>query len=105
MGRPRQRYHLADTMSDADLAAVARHHLPGATTEIVEQLVSQAKASEGFCGAMVKAIQRAQFIAEETGHPLNVGHIKTAQAELARAGRIEQIAKQSGRVTRMRRVA
>lgn len=100
-----QRYHLPDTMTDKDLAAVALHHLPTASAEITEALVAQAKASEGFCGAMVKAIQRARFISEETGKPLNVEIIKTAQAELARAGRIEQLARQSARPTRQRRVA
>lgn len=96
-----QRYHLADTMTDNDLATVARHHLPTGTPEIITTLVDQAKSSEGFCGAMVKAIQRAKFIASETGKPLCLDHIKTAQAELARGTRIAQL----GTAKKLRRAA
>ncbi len=100
-----QRYHLADTMSDEDLARVARHHLPEGDESMIAALVEQAKASEGFCGAMVKAIQRARFIASETDRPLSLCHIKTAQAELARHSRIAQLHRQAEKPTRLRRVA
>jgi len=83
-----QRAHMDDTMSEADLDAVARHHLPGASEAIIVALVSQAKASEGFCGAMVKAIERAAFIAEVEGGSIDIDKILRAQAELARGARI-----------------
>lgn len=96
-----QRFHLSDTMSDADLTAVAGHHLDKLETppcgnvrvQIIAQLVEQARSSEGFAGAMVKAIQRATFMAQMEGKALELAHIKSAQAELARGTRIEQLAR------------
>lgn len=88
-----QRAHLPDAINDADLAAVARHHLPEGNTATITQLVDQAKASEGYCGAMVNAIRRARFMASIDGGPVTIDHIRTAQAELAKGTRIAQLAK------------
>lgn len=88
-----QRFHLSDTMSDEDLAGIARHHLPDGTEAMIDQLVLQAKSSEGFAGSMVKAIQRAKFMASMDNETLGLEHIKKAQAELAKGTRIETLAK------------
>lgn len=93
-----QRFHLPDTMSDEDLGKVARYHFPDATDDIVHQLVDQAKASEGFCGAMVKAIERAKFMAAVEEKPVSLNYIKLAQKELAKGTRLQQIAE--GQVVR-----
>jgi len=97
-----QRYHCADTMSDADLGAVARVHLSaigGRQDEpeaMIDQLVQQAKASEGFAGAMVKAIQRARFMAESESETMSLRHVKLAQAELARGTRLSDLSRSTG---------
>lgn len=101
-----QRSHLADTMDRADLEAVARHHAPGFGDELIAKLVEQAESSEGFCGVMVKAIQRVNFMAAEQERPVDLKMLETAQAELARGTRLEQLAKSGGRkVVTLRRAA
>lgn len=99
-----QRAHLADTMEDEDLRAVARYHAPDLSAPLIQQLVEQARSSEGFCGAMVKAIERVRFMAAEQGKPIDLEMLKIAQAESARGTRIEQIAGDR-KITKLRRAA
>lgn len=88
------RYHLRDTMTAADLGAVARHHAPDFTAEMIDGLVAQALACEGFCGLMVNTIKRARREALEEGLPqVTPAILITAQVEMARGTRIEQLAK------------
>ena len=92
-------FHLRDTMSDADLAAVARHHAPEFADGLIASLVEQAKASAGFCGVMVNTIRAARFKARiacaEQEHPVVTPELLlAAQAQMARGTRIEALAKQ-----------
>ncbi|GEM_PF-6760958 len=91
-----QTFPLADTMSEPDLAAVARHHAPDASEPVIKQLVEQALSSEGYCGAMVKAIERARFKAE-AGRPLTVELVKEAQRQLEREARVAALTPRFGR--------
>ncbi len=75
-----QPFHLPDQISAEDLDAIARHHAPDATREIIGQLVAQAQASEGYAGAMVAAIQRARF-RDDDGR-LTLEAVKDAQRQL-----------------------
>ena len=58
-------YHLPETLSDDDLAAVARHHAPEFETPLIDELVSFAKRSQGYCGAMVNLILRSREAFED----------------------------------------
>lgn len=84
-----QAFDLPETMTSADLAAVARHYAPDASAEAVAQLVAHAQASEGFCGAMVAAIERARFRTD--GAPLTLEAVTEAQRLLDREARTAQI--------------
>lgn len=57
-------FPLSDTMSDADLSAVAKHYAPELKEDAVRILVLQAKATEGYCGLMVNTINLARFYAD-----------------------------------------
>lgn len=83
------RFHLRDTMSRKDLAAVASHHAPEAATDVIDALVQQALATEGYCGAMVNTIE----LAREIYGDLTINSVTRAQAQMARGTRIEQLAK------------
>lgn len=54
------RYHLKNSMSDKDLMAIARYHAPGWNASMHDFLVLMAKATEGYCGAMVNCIDLAK---------------------------------------------
>lgn len=56
-----QCFDLPNFLDDGDLSAIARNHLPEADAATLAQLVSHAKASRGYAGVMVKAIERARF--------------------------------------------
>jgi hypothetical protein len=93
-----QTFPLADTMSEADLAAIALHHAPGARKDVVDQLVKGALSSEGYAGSMVKVIERAMFKArvesgdgEATMGLLTVDLVKEAQRALERDARVATI--------------
>lgn len=58
-------YQLPETLSDADLTNVARHHAPDFDAGLLTELVTFAKASQGYCGAMVNAITRAREAFED----------------------------------------
>lgn len=85
-----QPFDLADTLPDDELAAVARHHIANANNAVVAQCVSFAKTSAGYIGAMVRAIERAQF--REDGKALTVDAIKDAQRQVDREERLAHIA-------------
>ncbi len=89
------RYHLQETMSDEDLAGVARWHAPEFSDEMIAQLVLGAKAQEGFCGLMVNMILLAREQAEDDGRKaVTLADVKTAGAMMARGSRIERLAKE-----------
>lgn len=77
------RFYLKDTMPDRDLLAIARHHAPDFTKEQHEFLVVMAKATEGFCGAMVNCIDRARH---KAGHGTVTMEILTDAARQQVAG-------------------
>lgn len=80
-----QQFKLPDTMTAKDLVAVARHHAPDADEDAIALLVKDAKANEGFCGAVVATIRRARF--REDGGRLSLTAISEAQRQLARTER------------------
>jgi hypothetical protein len=82
-------FDLPDTMTNEDLAAVARHHAPDADAEAIEQLVQHAQASEGFCGMMVKVIERARHRTD--GAPLTAQAVQEAARLVERGARAAQI--------------
>ena len=88
-----QPFDLPETLEDGDLAAVARHHAPDANEAVVAQLISHAKTSSGYCGAMVKAIERARFRTEATGGKLTVDEVREAQKQIDREARMLVMAK------------
>lgn len=85
------RFYCDDAMSEQDLAAVARHHCPEATANMVQDLVMQAMATEGYCGTMVSTIELARFFAGD-GKPVAQAHLDRAQKQMARGTRLDQIA-------------
>lgn len=87
------RYHLKDSMPDADLAAVARHHGPDLSDDMVDILVTQAKASEGFCGIMVNTIKLAREEVDE-GQPITLTALRTAMKQQMQSTRIGTLARQ-----------
>jgi hypothetical protein len=81
------RFHLEDTMSTKDLAAVARHHAGrGVSETVISALVEQALATEGYCGAMVETIDLARDIYGS----LTIESVTQAQLRQSRRTRIEQ---------------
>lgn len=99
------RFHLAETMTKADLRAVAAHHGPEAGPDVVEALVEQALATQGYCGAMVETIG----LAREVYGDLSMDSVTRAQLQQARGSRIEAMAKAAAAAGRtgkqLRRVA
>lgn len=88
-------FYLKDTMSEADLTAVARHHAPEFPEEHLALLVEQAKASAGFCGVMINAIKYARALARAEGEPVVTrARLEDAQAQMARGTRLEQLARE-----------
>jgi hypothetical protein len=62
------RFSLPDSMSDDELADVARWHGPDLAESALPLLVEFAKASEGYMGKMVRAIELARsFFGSENG--------------------------------------
>lgn len=88
------RYHLPETMTDADLEAVARHHAPDFSAAMIAGLVAQAKACSGFAGLMVNTIIRARLDAKIAGEStITMERLMEAQKQMARGTRIEALAK------------
>ena len=88
------RYHFPDTMTDADLEAVARHHAPEFNAGMIAALVLQAKGSHGFCGIMVNTIILAREKAELKGlTKVTPDILLAAQKQMSAGTKIEQIAK------------
>ena len=81
-------------MSDEDLRAVAKHHAPEFSEGMIEALVMNAKATSGFCGAMVNAIELARFKAHTRGlKKVTPDILLEAQTQMGSGTKIEQIAK------------
>lgn len=88
------RYHFPDTMSDADLRAVAEHHAPDFSGDMIEKLVMHARATHGFCGAMVNAIMLAREKAELRGSKrVTADILREAQQQMVAGTRIAELAK------------
>ena len=85
------RFHLEDTMPAKDLAAVARYYAKGAPAAVIDALVEQALATEGYCGAMVETIDLARELYGE----LSLENVTKAQIRQARHTRIEQPVKRA----------
>jgi hypothetical protein len=87
-------FHLPDIVSDADLRAVAKHHASDFSDGMIEALVLHAKATAGFCGAMVNAIELARFKTEARGLTKVTDNILLeAQKQMTAGTRIAQMAK------------
>jgi hypothetical protein len=96
------RYHFPDTMSDADLRAVAEHHAPDFSSDMIEKLVMHAKATHGFCGAMVNAIMLAREKAELRGSKRVTAEIlREAQATNGRRHAHRRAGKRGAEESRM----
>ena len=85
------------TMSDNDLTLIARHHCPQGSSEVINQLVECGKASNGFSGAMLNALNLAAWRAKQRREPLTVDLLIEAQAQMAKGTRIEALAKKGGK--------
>lgn len=94
-----QRWVLPETLSDAELASVARHHAPDAPEEAIRSLVLQAKASQGFCGIMVNTIRRARFIGRGK---VTRESVDRAQIQMARGTKLEQAAQAKAIAARLK---
>ena len=94
-----QRWVLPETLSDAELASVARHHAPDAPEEAIRSLVLQAKASQGFCGIMVNTIRRARFIGRGK---VTRESVDRAQIQIARGTKLEQAAQAKAIAARLK---
>jgi hypothetical protein len=95
-----QRWVLPETLSDAELDAVARHHAPDAPEEVLRSLVLQAKASQGFCGIMVNTIRRARFIGKGK---ITRDSVDRAQIQMARGTKLEQAAQAKAIAARLKK--
>lgn len=98
------RYHFPDTMSDADLRAVAKHHAPEFNDGMIDALVMHAKATAGFCGAMVNAIELAKFKAglRTPGGKVTPDILLEAQKQMVAGTKIAQMAKAAGKVVSLK---
>lgn len=95
-----QRWVLPETLSDAELSAVARHHAPDAPKEAIDALVLQAKASQGFCGVMVNTIRRARFLGKGK---ITADTVTRAQIQMAKGTKLEQLAQAKAIGTRLQK--
>jgi AAA domain len=101
-------FHLPEVVSDKDLADVARYHAPDFSDGMIAALVLHAKATAGFCGAMVNAIELARFLAEEKGEKkVSANTLLQAQAQMTRNTAVGQAAKalaakKSGKITALK---
>lgn len=86
-----QPFDLPEALEDVDLAAIAKHHAPDANDAVVAQLISHAKTSAGYCGAMVKAIERVRFRTGDDGK-LTVEEVRKAQVQIDREARLLALA-------------
>lgn len=93
-------YHLDDTMSITDLAAIAAHYAPGASKAVIDALVEGALISEGYCGQMVNVIELAQDDYLEPGQPLTLDAVSDAQLQMSRAARLQRISNPAPRTRR-----
>jgi AAA domain len=88
-------FHLPDVVSDADLRAVARHHAPDFADGMIDALVMHAKATQGFCGAMVNAIELAREKADNRGSKkVTPDILLAAQKQMVAGTKVGQAAKQ-----------
>lgn len=78
-GRINRYFPSQEKVSDADIEKVARWHCPDGNASIIAQMVLHAKASPGFYGAMVNALERARFKAKRAGERFALEHLKAAQ--------------------------
>jgi AAA domain-containing protein len=101
------RYHFPDTMSDADLRGVAKLHAPDFGEGMIDGLVLHAKATAGFCGAMVNAIELAKFKASERGTRVTRDILLEAQEQMIAGTKLAQMVKEQkkGNVRELRRAA
>jgi hypothetical protein len=58
---------LPDTLSEDELAAVVRCHLPAADAKSIRALVFIAQSSKGYCARIEHAAKRAAFLAQKSG--------------------------------------
>ena len=86
-----QQFDLPVTMAEADLEAVARHYAPEAGADVIAQLVSEARASEGLCGMIAKIVERARF--RVAGGPLTLAAVQESARLLDRETRLRSLPK------------
>lgn len=104
-------FHLPEVVSDKDLAAVARYHAPDFDDGMIAALVLHAKATAGFCGAMVNAIELARFLAEQQGaKKVTANILLTAQKQMTKntgvGQKAKEIAKEKGsKITSLKEAA
>jgi AAA domain len=67
MGRLADHQRLPAELSDEDLRAIARHLLPSATNGMLNLLAALAKRDEGYVATIERAVQKARFIASQSG--------------------------------------
>lgn len=89
-------FYTPETMSADELTAIARHHAPEFDAAMIELLVEQALACNGFCGLMVNSILLARDNAEDDKLPaVTYEVLQEAVAQMVRGTLIEQMAEQA----------
>jgi hypothetical protein len=96
-GRINRFYPPTDEPTLKDAMEVARWHLPNGSAAMIEGLAQFALASVGLYGAMVNALDRAQFKAKRRGEKLSIEHIKAGISEAIRGTKLgAAVAKKGG---------
>ena len=67
LGRIKRALKLADGVSEADLLAVARKHLPGFSDALLRRVAGRAEQNPHFLATMQNVADRARFLAVEAG--------------------------------------
>ncbi len=64
LGRPAMEYHLPKSVSDADMAALVRHHLGELSAGLVKKITGRATGSHAYLKGIENVAKRARFLAQ-----------------------------------------
>jgi len=67
LGRPAMEYHLPESVSDADMAALVRHHLGELSAALVKKIAGRATGSHAYLKGIENVAKRARFLSQREG--------------------------------------
>ena len=87
-------FYAPDTMSKGELEGIARYHAPDFDAPLINALVDQAMACDGFAGLICNTINVARDKAELARSAVTLEILLEAQAAMTRGSRVEQMLKE-----------